>query len=43
VAAGDLPVEMAENSLSINLATARKLGIRIPDDILLQAEHVIRE
>lgn len=43
VAAGDLPVEMAENSLSINLATARKLGMHIPDDILLQAEHVIRE
>lgn len=43
VAAGDLPVEMAENSLAINLVTARKLGVRIPDDILLQAEHVIRE
>lgn len=42
-AAGDLPVEMAENSLSINLATARKLGLRIPDDFLLQADHVIRE
>ena len=43
VAAGDLPVEMAESSLAINLATARKLGLSIPDDILLQAEHVIRE
>jgi len=43
VAAGDLPVEMAENSLAINLVTARKLGMTIPDDILLQAEHVIRE
>jgi putative ABC transport system substrate-binding protein len=41
--AGDLPVEMAENSLSINLTTARKLGIKIPDDILVQANHVIRE
>ena len=40
---GDLPVEMAENSLAINLVTARQLGIAIPDDILLQAEHVIRE
>ena len=43
VPAGDLPVEMAENSLAINLVTARQLGISIPDDILLQAEHVIRE
>jgi len=43
VAAGDLPVEMAENSLSINLVTARKLGLTISDDILVQAEHVIRE
>ena len=43
VAAGDLPVEMAENSLSINLVTARKLGLHISDDILVQAEHVIRE
>jgi putative tryptophan/tyrosine transport system substrate-binding protein len=42
-AAGDLPVEMAENSLSINLATAHKLGITVPDDILAQAEHIIRE
>lgn len=42
-AAGDLPVEMAENSLSINLATARKLGLPIPDDVLLQADHVIRK
>jgi putative ABC transport system substrate-binding protein len=43
MAAGDLPVEMGENSLSINLLTARKLGISIPDDILVQAEHIIRE
>lgn len=40
--AGDLPVEMAENSLAINLATATAIGIAIPDDILLQAEHVVR-
>ncbi len=43
MAAGDLPVEMAENSLSINLVTAHKLGLRVPDDVLLQADHVIRE
>lgn len=43
IAPGNLPVEMAENSLSLNLVTARELGIEIPDHILLQAEHVIRE
>jgi putative ABC transport system substrate-binding protein len=43
IAAGDLPVEMGENSLSINLITARKLGITVPDDILAQAEQIIRE
>jgi putative ABC transport system substrate-binding protein len=43
VAVGDLPVEMAENSLSINLITAHKLGLKISDDILVQAEHIIRE
>lgn len=42
-AAGDLPVEMAENSLSINLATAQRLGIKISNDILIQADQVIRE
>ncbi len=40
---GDLPVEMAESVLSLNLATARRIGIIIPDAILLQAEQVIRE
>ncbi|MFA5082571.1 MAG: ABC transporter substrate-binding protein, partial [Hydrogenophilaceae bacterium] len=40
---GDLPVEMAESVLSLNLATARRIGIDIPDPILLQAERVIRE
>ncbi|MDM8545156.1 ABC transporter substrate-binding protein [Candidatus Venteria ishoeyi] len=43
VAPGDLPVEMAENTLSLNLATASALGIIIPDKILLQAEHIVRE
>lgn len=40
---GDLPVEMAESVLSLNLATARQIGLEIPDPILLQAEQVIRE
>lgn len=43
IAPGDLPVEMAESSLSINLATAARLGIRIPDHILHQAEHLVRD
>lgn len=43
VSPGDLPVEMAENVLSLNLATARRIGIEIPDRILLQAERVVRE
>jgi putative ABC transport system substrate-binding protein len=41
--AGDLPVETAENRLAINLAAARDIGVVIPDDILAQAEYVIRE
>lgn len=39
---GDLPVQMAENVLSLNLATARRIGIEIPDDILMQAERIVR-
>lgn len=42
-AAGDLPVETAENHLAVNLATARRIGIAVPDDVLLQAEYLIRE
>ncbi len=42
VAPGDLPVEMAESRLAINLAAAREIGITIPDDIIAQAEYVIR-
>ncbi|HZX31300.1 MAG TPA: ABC transporter substrate-binding protein [Rhodocyclaceae bacterium] len=40
---GDLPVEMAESRLAINLAAADRIGITIPDEILLQAEYVIRK
>lgn len=40
---GDLPVEMAESVLSINLATAHRIGIEIEDPILLQAEQLIRQ
>lgn len=39
---GDLPVETAENFLSINLKTANTLGITISEQILRQAHTIIR-
>jgi putative ABC transport system substrate-binding protein len=39
---GDLPVEMAEFYLAINLKTAEAIGLDIPDEILLQADIIIR-
>jgi putative ABC transport system substrate-binding protein len=39
---GDLPVEMAEFYLAINLKTAEAIGLDIPDEILLQANIIIR-
>jgi putative ABC transport system substrate-binding protein len=40
--ASELPVEMAEFRLSLNLATAQQLGIAIADDVLAQARIVAR-
>lgn len=40
---GDLPIETAENILALNLATARIIGLTIPDSALAQAGVVIRE
>jgi putative tryptophan/tyrosine transport system substrate-binding protein len=37
----DLPVETAEVKLIINLKTAEKIGLTIPDDILAQATTII--
>jgi len=37
----DLPVETSEVALTINLSTAEKIGISIPDDILTQATTII--
>jgi putative ABC transport system substrate-binding protein len=38
----DLPVETAEFYLAINLKTAEALGLDIPDEILRQADTVVR-
>lgn len=38
----DLPVETSDFSLGINLPTARKIGIKIPDDVLQQAKYIVR-
>lgn len=38
----DLPVETSEVYLAINLRTAEKVGLNIPNDILLQAKRIIR-
>lgn len=43
VSPGDLPIEMAENRLAINLMAAKEIGIDISNETLLQAEYVIRE
>ncbi len=39
----DLPVETADFFLGINLKTAQAVGIEIPNDILQQADFIIRE
>lgn len=40
VPAGDLPVETAEFRLVVNMETAGRLGIEVPDHILRQAELI---
>lgn len=39
---GDLPVETADPYLVINLRTAEKIGLEVPEDILIQAHRIIR-
>src|SRR5690606_24094407 len=38
----ELPVEIAPNSLPINMRTADAIGIEIPDEILRQADIIVR-
>jgi len=38
----DLPVETAQVYFTINLKTAEKIGVYVPDDILAQAKKIIR-
>ena len=38
---GNLPVEMAESSLAINLISAKEAGIVISPDVLQQAEYIL--
>ena len=38
----DLPVETAEFYLAINLKVAKAIGLDIPDEILRQAELIVR-
>jgi putative ABC transport system substrate-binding protein len=39
---GEMPVETTEYYLAINLATAKTIGLEIPDEILQEAEIIIR-
>jgi putative ABC transport system substrate-binding protein len=38
----DLPIETAEFYITINLKTAQAIGLDIPDEVLLQADTIIR-
>lgn len=38
----DLPVEMSEFFLAINLKVANRIGLTVPDDILSQADIIVR-
>lgn len=41
-APGDIPTEIADFFLGINLKTAQKIGITIPDSVLVHADEIIR-
>lgn len=40
--AGDIPTEVAKYSLGINLPTARALGLEVADEVLRQADYIVR-
>jgi len=40
--AGDLPVEVSDLSLTINMKAANGIGITVPDDVLSNANNIIR-
>ncbi len=42
VSPADIPVEVAENYFAINLATARRIGLRIDEALLRRADIIIR-
>jgi putative tryptophan/tyrosine transport system substrate-binding protein len=37
----ELPVEVSESLLTINMKTAEKIGLNVPDNVLLQAKKII--
>ena len=39
----ELPVELSENHLVINLATAKAIELKVPTHILKQATKIIRD
>ena len=39
----NIPTEKANYFLAINLATAKKIGLKINNDFLIQADHLIRD
>jgi putative ABC transport system substrate-binding protein len=43
VSPADIPVELAENYLAINLVAAEKIGLRFGEEVLRRADMIIRE
>jgi len=43
IPADKIPVELAENQFVLNVATANKIGLKLPEYSIKQADHVIKE